>query len=58
MKNLTHYLHLSEISSEKTSKLTAGDTYKDSINFVGHPVLVLTMDSFIFFEAVNSFKLD
>ena len=58
MKNIAQYLNFSEISSEKTSELTAGDTYKDSINFVGHPVLVLTMDSFIFFEAVNSFKLD
>ena len=40
MKNLTQYLHFSEISSEKTSKLTAGDTVKDSINFVGHPVCI------------------
>ena len=46
MKNLTHHLHFSEVISEKASKLTAGDTIKDGINFVGHPGILDTDVSF------------
>ena len=52
MKNLTQYLHFSEISSEKTSKLTAGDTFKDSINFVGHPVTLLRLEGYAVFTII------
>ena len=43
MTNLTQYLHFTEIMSKKASKLTAGGTVEDSINFVGHPVYVIFM---------------
>ena len=45
MKNLAHFLYLSENSIEKTLKLTTGQALKDSINFVGHPgILFLWYD--------------